>query len=101
MVSYRSEGLKIQALLTGAPRARPPSGWPVVVFNHGFIQPQQYYATNYYVNYVDAFARNGYLVFMPDYRGHGRSEGPPAGGVRGPGLRGGRDERPGYGAPLP
>jgi uncharacterized protein len=84
MVSYRSEGLKIQALLLVPRGARPPSGWPVVVFNHGFIQPQQYYATNYYVNYVDAFARNGYLVFMPDYRGHGRSEGRAAGGYGAP-----------------
>jgi dipeptidyl aminopeptidase/acylaminoacyl peptidase len=29
------------------------------------------------VAYVDAFARNGYVVFRPDYRGHGDSEGEP------------------------
>lgn len=82
MVSYRSEGLKIQALMTVPRGQRPPSGWPVVVFNHGFIPPQQYKATSYYIAYVDAFARNGYLVFMPDYRGHAASEG-PAGGAYG------------------
>ncbi len=75
VVSYRSEGLKIYALLT-VPQGTPPaSGWPVVVFNHGYIPPEQYRTTERYVAYVDAFARNGYIVFKPDYRGHGASEG--------------------------
>jgi dipeptidyl aminopeptidase/acylaminoacyl peptidase len=45
------------------------------VFNHGYIPPDQYRTTERYVAYVDAFARNGYIVFRPDYRGHGNSEG--------------------------
>ncbi len=78
IASYRSEGLKIYALLT-VPQGTPPaSGWPVVVFNHGYIPPEQYRTTERYVAYVDAFARNGYLVFKPDYRGHGASEGTPS-----------------------
>jgi dipeptidyl aminopeptidase/acylaminoacyl peptidase len=32
------------------------------------------------VAYVDGFARNGYIVFRPDYRGHGFSEGEALGG---------------------
>jgi dipeptidyl aminopeptidase/acylaminoacyl peptidase len=84
MVSYRSEGLKIQALMTVPRGPRPPSGWPVIVFNHGFIPPQQYKATSYYIAYVDAFARNGYLVFMPDYRGHAASEGRAGGAYSSP-----------------
>ncbi|MEJ2212201.1 MAG: alpha/beta fold hydrolase, partial [Anaerolineae bacterium] len=56
----------------------PDTGWPVIVFNHGYIPPAQYRTTERYVAYVDGFARNGYLVFRPDYRGHGRSEGEPA-----------------------
>jgi uncharacterized protein len=84
MVSYRSEGLKLQALMTVPRGPRPPSGWPVIVFNHGFIPPQQYRATSYYIAYVDAFARNGYLVFMPDYRGHASSEGRASGAYNSP-----------------
>lgn len=78
IASYLSEGFKIYALLTVPRGQKPDGGWPVIVFNHGYIAPQQYRTTERYVAYVDAFARNGYLVFRPDYRGHGRSEGDSA-----------------------
>jgi len=74
-VSYQSEGLKIYALLTVPNGEKPESGWPVIVFNHGYIPPEQYRTTERYVAYVDGFARNGYIVLRPDYRGHDRSEG--------------------------
>jgi dipeptidyl aminopeptidase/acylaminoacyl peptidase len=84
LASYRSEGLKIYALLT-VPYGEPPaSGWPVVVFNHGFIPPDQYRTTERYVAYVDGFARSGYVVFRSDYRGHGDSEGVARGGYGSP-----------------
>ena len=75
VVSYRSQGLKIYALLTVPQGDKPASGWPVIVFNHGYIQPEVYRTTERYVAYVDALARNGYIVLRPDYRGHGFSEG--------------------------
>ncbi len=75
IASYLSEGLKIYALLTVPRGEKPESGWPGIVFNHGYIPPDQYRTTERYVAYVDAFARNGYIVFRPDYRGHGNSEG--------------------------
>ena len=34
-VSYISEGLKIYALMTVPNGEKPPTGWPVVIFNHG------------------------------------------------------------------
>jgi len=73
IASYRSEGLKIFALLTVPSGEKPESGWPVIVFNHGYIRPDQYRTTERYVAYVDGFARNGYIVFKSDYRGHGNS----------------------------
>ena len=76
--SYQSEGLKIYALLTVPQGQKPETGWPIVVFNHGYIPPDQYRTAERYVAYVDAFARNGYIVFRPDYRGHGSSEGEPS-----------------------
>jgi dipeptidyl aminopeptidase/acylaminoacyl peptidase len=92
IASYKSDGLKIYALLTvpdGNPSAssgqvKPATGWPVIVFNHGYIAPEQYRTTEKYVAYTDAFSRNGYIVFKPDYRGHGNSEGSPEGAYYSP-----------------
>jgi dipeptidyl aminopeptidase/acylaminoacyl peptidase len=36
------------------------------------------------VDYQDAFARDGYIVFRSDYRGHGESEGEASGGYGSP-----------------
>lgn len=84
LTSYRSEGHKIFALLTVPQGQKPATGWPVVIFNHGYIPPEVYRTTERYIAYVDAFARNGYLVFRSDYRGHGFSEGEAAGGYGSP-----------------
>jgi len=75
IVSYRSEGLKIYALMTLPVGARPPSGWPVILFVHGYVPPAEYSPTERYEAYVDAFASQGYIVLRPDLRGHGNSEG--------------------------
>jgi len=84
VVSYLSEGHKIYALLT-IPQGDPPeTGWPIIMFNHGYIPPAQYRTTERYVDYVDGFARNGYVVFRSDYRGHGFSEGKATGGYSSP-----------------
>ncbi len=84
VTSYRSEGLKIYALLTIPFGAKPQGGWPAIIFNHGFIPPAEYRTTERYVAYVDGFARSGYVVFRPDYRGHGSSEGQAPGGYGSP-----------------
>ena len=86
IASYRSEGLKIYALLTIPGGEMPPSGWPALVFNHGYIPPDQYRTTDRYVAYVDTLARHGYIVFRIDYRGHDRSEGVAAGAYGNPGY---------------
>lgn len=84
IVSYLSEGNKIYALLTVPRGEKPATGWPVVIFNHGFIPPEQYRTTERYVAYVDAFARHEYIVLRSDYRGHGSSEGIASGGYGSP-----------------
>ncbi len=80
LASYKSEGNKIFALLTVPNGPKPASGWPSIVFNHGFIQPVEYRTTERYIAYTDAFSRSGYIVFKSDYRGHGESEGVARGG---------------------
>jgi dipeptidyl aminopeptidase/acylaminoacyl peptidase len=86
IVSFLSEGLKIYALLTIPYGEMPSSGWPAIVFNHGYIPPAQYRTTERYVAYVDSLARHGYIVFRIDYRGHDRSEGIAGGAYGDPGY---------------
>lgn len=75
IASYMSEGLKQYGLLTIPFGEKPETGWPVIIFNHGYIPPDVYRATERYLAYMDRFSRAGYIVFRPDYRGHDRSEG--------------------------
>ncbi len=83
---YLSEGLKIYSLLTIPEGPMPEGGWPAIVFNHGYIPPDQYRTTERYVAYVDRLARSGYIVFRIDYRGHDRSEGNATGAYSNPGY---------------
>jgi dipeptidyl aminopeptidase/acylaminoacyl peptidase len=84
IVSYLSEGNKIYALLTIPRTERPETGWPVIIFNHGYIPPEVYRTTERYEAHVEALAQHGYIVFRPDYRGHGNSEGEARGGYSSP-----------------
>lgn len=78
IASYISDGLKIYGLLT-IPNSEANEKFPAIIFNHGYIPPEEYRSDERYVAYVDGFAREGYVVFRPDYRGHGESEGVPSG----------------------
>ena len=84
LASYESDGLTIYALLTVPNGEKPATGWPAIVFNHGFIPPDEYRTTERYVAYVDWLARSGYIVFRSDYRGHGDSEGEARGAYGSP-----------------
>lgn len=79
LTSYDSDGLRINALLTEPVGERPANGWPAIVFIHGYIPPEQYRTQEKYVEYVHFLARNGFVVFKIDLRGHGDSEGEPGG----------------------
>ncbi len=80
LTSYKSDGLNINALLTKPSGAKPENGWPAIVFVHGYIPPAQYKTQQYYVDYVNYLARNGFVVLKIDLRGHGQSEGDAGGG---------------------
>ncbi|MEN9406887.1 MAG: hypothetical protein RLZZ455_103 [Candidatus Parcubacteria bacterium] len=87
--SYLSDGLRINGLLT-IPTGQQPPGWPdnvqkwpAIVFIHGYIPPSLYVTTEKYGDYIDYLARNGFVVFKIDLRGHGESEGEPGGGYYG------------------
>ena len=77
VVSYQSDGLTMYGLLTVPTGQTPTGGWPVILLNHGYIQPTQYATTTSYTSMVTPFAASGFIVFMPDYRGNGNSQGTP------------------------
>jgi dipeptidyl aminopeptidase/acylaminoacyl peptidase len=83
LTSYTSDGLKINGLLTRPTGQEPSGGWPAIVFVHGYIPPMQYRTLEKYNDYIDYLARNGFVVFKIDLRGHGDSEGEPGGGYFG------------------
>ena len=85
LVSYISAGLKVHALIATPQDSKPEGGFPVLVANHGHHpDPPRYGITadgvdwrpgDYYRAIPELFASMGFLVVMPDYRGHGDSEG--------------------------
>lgn len=79
LTSYDSDGLRINGLLTRPKGDSPAGGWPAIVFIHGYIPPTLYETTERYVSYVDYLARNGFVVFKIDLRGHDNSEGEAGG----------------------
>ncbi len=79
LTSYNSDGLKVNALLTKPTGKMPEGGWPAIIFVHGYIPPTLYKTTEKYVEYVNALARAGFVVFKIDLRGHGDSEGEAGG----------------------
>lgn len=78
LTNYTSDGLTINGLLT-IPKGEVKKH-PAIVFVHGYIPPTLYRTTEKYVEYVDYLARNGFVVFKIDLRGHGSSEGDAGGG---------------------
>jgi dipeptidyl aminopeptidase/acylaminoacyl peptidase len=78
VVSYISDGFKIYGLLTIPLGKKPANGWPVILFNHGYIAPSSYSTVSSYEVMVDPLAQAGYIVFKPDYRGNGNSQGSPS-----------------------
>jgi uncharacterized protein len=80
LTNYTSDNLTINALLTRPNGDMPATGWPAIVFIHGYIPPSQYQTQEKYVEYVNYLASNGFVVFKIDLRGHGQSQGEANGG---------------------
>ena len=85
LVSYKSAGLTLYAMVAVPESEAPSRGFPVLVANHGFHpNPSRYGITaagidsrpgDYYRSIPALYAKQGFLVVIPDYRGHNNSEG--------------------------
>ncbi len=74
LVTYRSEKLRVSGVMA-VPDGDGP--FPVVVMNHGYIDPDAYVPGQGMPREQDYFARNGYVVLHVDYRGHASGDDDP------------------------
>ena len=80
------DGLSQYALLLKPEQGMPLAGWQVIIFNHGF-HPEPFMngrrsidgisdrPGDYYRQIPQSLAHHGFLVVVPDYRGHNDSAG--------------------------
>lgn len=88
MASYMSDGLRVYTRINIPYGPAPESGFPVIIFAHGWVGVDA--APSYtlgcdpasmYSEITDAYARAGFLVFIPGYRGHATVNNVPGDGV--------------------
>lgn len=73
-ISYNSDGLNLFALMLVPSSGGTDTKYPVVIVNHGYIEPTAYSLVDSYRTITDYYASQGFLVLKPDYRGHGQSQ---------------------------
>lgn len=78
-ITYKSEGFKISGVMN-VPLGKGP--FPIIILNHGYIDPKVYRNGTGVSRELDFFAKNGYVVFQSDYRNHAQSDFDPNNEVR-------------------
>lgn len=77
MASYLSDGLRVYTRINIPDGPEPEGGFPVIIFAHGWVGAEA--APDYtlgcdpasmYSQITDSYARAGFIVFIPGYRGH-------------------------------
>jgi dipeptidyl aminopeptidase/acylaminoacyl peptidase len=71
VITYRGDGLTISGVMN-VPDGKGP--FPVLVLNHGYIDPDSYFPGQGMPREHDYLARHGYIVLHTDYRGHASSD---------------------------
>jgi dipeptidyl aminopeptidase/acylaminoacyl peptidase len=74
LITYKGDGLKISGIMN-LPGGEGP--FPVIILNHGFIDPKIYTNGRGLKREQDYLARRGYIVIHPDYRNHAFSDKDP------------------------
>jgi dipeptidyl aminopeptidase/acylaminoacyl peptidase len=75
-IAYPSDGLTLYGFMN-VPRGAGPAKRPVVIVNHGYIDPANYNTLTYMTRYADPLAAAGFITLHPDYRGYGDSDSGP------------------------
>lgn len=70
-IRYRSNNLVISGILN-IPKGKGP--FPLIILNHGYIDPAIYTVGRGLKREQDYLAREGFAVLHTDYRGHGASD---------------------------
>lgn len=73
-IRYRSNGLEISGIMN-VPKGEGP--FPLLVLNHGYIDPKVYTIGRGLKREQDYLARRGFAVLHTDYRKHGASDPSP------------------------
>ncbi|MDD5593794.1 MAG: alpha/beta fold hydrolase [Candidatus Margulisbacteria bacterium] len=74
LITYKSDDLTISGIMNRPKGAGP---FPVLILNHGFIDPSIYTNGRGLKREQDYLARHGYIVIHPDYRNHAFSDKDP------------------------
>jgi len=74
LITYKSDDLTISGIMN-LPKGEGP--FPVLILNHGFIDPRIYTNGRGLKREQDYLARRGYIVIHPDYRNHAFSSKDP------------------------
>lgn len=85
LLNFSVDGLKQYALVVTPAQAPPNAGFPVLIMVHGHVpEPADYARIEdgstwrpgiYYRGLPSAYAQRGFMVIVPDLRGHNASEG--------------------------
>ena len=78
-VTYRSDGQRVSGIMN-VPGGKGP--FPVLVLNHGYIDPAEYVNGQGLSREQDYLARRGYVVLHTDYRNHAGSDADPRNDVQ-------------------
>jgi dipeptidyl aminopeptidase/acylaminoacyl peptidase len=78
-ITYMSGEYKISGIMN-VPNKKGP--FPILILNHGFINPRYYTTGRGLKREQDYLARQGYIVIHPDYRNHAGSDKDPGNALR-------------------
>jgi dipeptidyl aminopeptidase/acylaminoacyl peptidase len=79
-ISYKSNGVRVTGIMN-VPKGAGP--FPLVILNHGYIDPKIYTTGRGLKREQDYLARQGFAVLHTDYRGHAGSDPDPDNRIHG------------------
>jgi pimeloyl-ACP methyl ester carboxylesterase len=69
------DGISEFAILEEPASSPPANGFPAIILCHGYVNPARYLSLAAYQEDMDFYAKHGFAVIKPDFRGQGLSQG--------------------------